>query len=91
MLQRVAGGSLELAAERTEEVDVGVDAYAGLADGDAAALGRDAGGSATWVRVVIPAAIGPGARASRTHVVLGVRLAAPQEADRQRQDARQAA
>src|SRR5512133_2609607 len=41
-------------------------------------------GSATWDRVVIPAAIGPGARPSRTHVVLGVRLAAPQEADRQR-------
>src|SRR4051794_10293421 len=38
-------------------------------------------GSATWAPVVIPVAIGPGARASRTHVVHGVRLAAPQEVE----------
>src|SRR4051812_8332291 len=48
-------------------------------------------GSASRGRAVIPTAIGPGARRSRIHVVLGVRLAAPQEVDRQRQDERQAA
>src|SRR6185369_10356481 len=44
LLQRSAGGGLELAAEGAEEVDVGVDGHAGLAEGDAVAVGRDAGG-----------------------------------------------